>query len=86
LQPARAPIGVATGDLDGDGKPDIVTSNYLGSSVSVFRNTSTNINAVSFAAKQDYNVSGPNAVFNVALADIDNDGKLDIIAGRDATA
>jgi gliding motility-associated-like protein len=78
------PIGVATGDLDGDGKPDIVTSNDLGSSVSVFRNTSTNINAVSFAGKQDYDVSAPNQVFNVALADIDNDGKLDIIAGRDA--
>jgi gliding motility-associated-like protein len=78
------PIGVATGDLDGDGKPEIVTSNDLGSSVSVLRNTSTNTNAVSFAAKQDYDVSAPNAVFNVALADIDNDGKLDIVAGRDA--
>jgi hypothetical protein len=77
------PNGVATGDLDGDGKPDIVTSNNLGSSVSVFRNTSTNTNAVSFAAKQDYNVSGIQAVFNLALADIDNDGKLDIISGRD---
>ncbi len=77
------PIGVATGDLDGDGKPDIVTSNNLGSSVSVLRNTSTNINAVSFAAKQDYQISATDALYNLALADIDNDGKLDIIAGRD---
>jgi gliding motility-associated-like protein len=80
------PIGVATGDLDGDGKPEIVTSNDLGANVSVFRNTSTDINAVSFADKQNFDVSRPNAVFNLALADMDNDGKLDIIAGRDAGA
>jgi gliding motility-associated-like protein len=77
------PVGVATGDLDGDGKPDIVTSNNRAQSVSVFRNTSTDINAVSFAAKQDYQLSATDAVFNLALADIDNDGKLDIISGRD---
>jgi gliding motility-associated-like protein len=79
----EGPIGIATGDLDGDGKPDMVTANNRGQSVSVFRNISTAINAVSFAPKQDYPISATDAVFNLSLADIDNDGKLDIISGRD---
>ncbi|HEY4800550.1 MAG TPA: FG-GAP-like repeat-containing protein, partial [Bacteroidia bacterium] len=35
------PKGVAFGDLNGDGKPDLVTANYSSNTVSVFKNTST---------------------------------------------
>jgi hypothetical protein len=49
------PYSVAIGDLDGDGKPDLAVANFLGSSVSVFRNTSASgsITASSFAVKVD---------------------------------
>ena len=44
------PVSVAIGDLDGDGKPEVVTSSTALSQVSAFRNTSTP-GAISFAAK-----------------------------------
>jgi hypothetical protein len=69
-------FSIAIGDMDGDGKPDLVTSNK-DAKVSVFRNTSTTDQIV-FAAKVDFaTVSTYN--FDVALGDLDNDNKPDII-------
>jgi hypothetical protein len=42
-------ISLAVGDIDGDGKPDIVTVNQQDSIISVYRNTST-VGSISFAA------------------------------------
>ena len=74
-----APVSNAVGDLDGDGKPDLVVGNNTGNSISVFRNTSTSgtIDAGSFAAKVDF-VTGANPFF-VAAADADVDGSADLI-------
>ena len=38
LGSGASPFSVCIGDLDGDGKPEISTANYYGSSVTVFRN------------------------------------------------
>ena len=50
------PSSVAIGDVDGDGKPDLVIANSSSNTISVFRNTSTSgsISASSFAAKVDF--------------------------------
>ncbi len=68
--------GSATGDLDGDGKPDVVVTNGVGdSSVSVFRNTSS-AGVISFAGKVDFRTNyGP---YCVAIGDLDGDGKPDL--------
>ena len=68
--------GLAAGDLDGDGKPDIAAIDAV-SDVWVYRNTSTpgviNFSAsVSFAADSG---AGPDGI---VISDIDGDGKPDL--------
>ena len=70
------PISVAIGDLDGDGKSDLAVANIGGSTVSVFRNTSTGAGVVSYAAKVDYTTG--TLPYSVSIGDLDGDGKSDL--------
>ncbi|MES2701542.1 MAG: FG-GAP-like repeat-containing protein [Bacteroidota bacterium] len=72
------PISVAIGDIDGDGKPDLAVTNGGSATVSVFRNTSSSgsITSGSFATQVTF-ATGTQP-FNVAIGDIDGDGKPDM--------
>ncbi|MDX2189123.1 MAG: FG-GAP-like repeat-containing protein [Bacteroidota bacterium] len=70
---------MTTGDIDGDGKIDLVVSNYNNASVSIFKNTSS-IGGISLAPKVDF-ITGTNPT-GVKLADLDKDGALDLIVAN----
>ena len=69
------PEGMAIGDLDGDGKPDMIVANNTDNTLSLLRNTSTPGN-LSFAPQ--LTVNSGYAAYDIALGDFDGDGKPDI--------
>jgi hypothetical protein len=70
------PRSVATGDLNGDGKPELATANFGASSVSVLLNRGDG----SFQAKLD-NATGLGPA-SVAIGDLNGDGKPDLATGN----
>jgi hypothetical protein len=79
LAAGNDPVAIATGDLDGDGKPDIVAVNFNSgnySTISVYLNTSAPGN-ISFSSKTD--ISTGQGSTDAAIADLNGDGKPDII-------
>jgi hypothetical protein len=79
---AFGPNHLDLGDLDGDGKPDIAVANGYGNSISVFRNTSTP-GTFSLAPKTDYPAGL--SPYGIAIADINADGKPDIVVANSQT-
>ena len=72
------PYNLSIADFDGDGKPDIATSNFGSQNISILKNNST-LADIAFAAGVDYPGSGGQLV-SIRGADMDNDGKPDIVA------
>lgn len=71
------PIDIAIADIDNDSKPDMVVSNSMSKSFSVYRNTSNP--SLSLAAPVAFDVS--RTLQSLALGDINGDGKLEVIHG-----
>lgn len=72
----NGPVGVALGDLNGDGKLDLATANYGAGTVSVLLGTGTG----AFGAKTDF-VSGTNP-YGIAIGDADGDGVADVVVAN----
>jgi hypothetical protein len=74
------PYSVAIADLNGDGKPDLAVANLSSSSVSVFVNTTApGASTPTFAPKQDFATPGAFNSVLVAAADVNGDGRPDLI-------
>lgn len=67
---------MVTGDLDSDGKPDIVVRSQ-DAIISILRNTST-IGSISFNPQIDYQATG--SIITLAIDDLNGDVKPDIAA------
>jgi hypothetical protein len=76
------PQDLKIADIDGDGKPDLVSvgNNYNGNtpSLSVLRNLST-LGNLAFATHVDW--AGPQTTYCIAIGDLDGDGKPDVVIG-----
>jgi hypothetical protein len=73
---------IMASDIDGDGKQDIVISNFGSNYFSIYRNISTFGN-INFDTRIDYNNTGGPA--NLAINDVDGDGKVDIVCSMNRT-
>ena len=78
----QAGMGVACGDLDGDGLPDLAVTNFYGESTSFFHNLGGGLFAdhtsvIGLTAPSRY-VLG----FGVAFLDANNDGRLDLLTAN----
>ena len=69
------PFYIATGDLDGDGRPDIAVAGNYSNAVFIFKNISTG-NHIAYQHIADYPVQGSPG--NIAISDLDGDGKADL--------
>ena len=78
----QAGMGVACGDLDGDGLPDLAVTNFYGESTSFFHNLGHGLfadhgAAIGLVAPSRY-VLG----FGAAFLDANNDGRLDLLTAN----
>ena len=74
----QAGMGVACGDLDGDGRPDLGVTNFYNESMTFYHNLgdglfSDHTAAIGLAVPTRYRLG-----FGTAYVDVDNDGHLDI--------
>ncbi|MBF9221458.1 T9SS type A sorting domain-containing protein [Hymenobacter ruricola] len=69
------PVGVAMGDMNGDGRPDIVTANYAIGTAGVLLGQAGG----SFASVSTYSTGAGGRPWKVAVGDVNGDGVLDIV-------
>ena len=90
LTTGNGPARVAIGDLDGDGKPDVVVANVYDRSIWIYRNVSTNgtLATTSFAPPVIFSIGGgpgtqgSDSQYGLALADLTGNGRLDIVTAN----
>ncbi len=75
----RAGMGIARGDLDGDGLLDLAVTNFFGESTTYYQNLGGGLftdrtAAVGLAAPSRYRLG-----FGIAFLDADDDGRLDLL-------
>ena len=78
----QAGMGVACGDLDGDGRLDLAVTNFYGESTTIFHNLGRGLFADHTAAVGLSAPSRHRLGFGVAFFDANNDGRLDLLTAN----
>jgi hypothetical protein len=72
------PRGIAVADVNGDGRPDLLTANYLGNSVGVLLNAGSG----TFGPATLYSAGYGSTPTGIVVADVNGDGKLDLLTAN----
>jgi tetratricopeptide (TPR) repeat protein len=75
----RAGMGVACGDVSGDGRPDLMVTNFYGEGVTYYQNMGEGLFADRSAASGIALATRYLLGFGIAMVDVTNIGRLDII-------
>jgi len=73
------PNSIAAGDIDKDGFVDLVATNWNSNTVSVFRNTTTNVNTITFATTSHAVQTNP---YWARIDNLDKDDFLEVICSN----
>lgn len=73
---ARGPLGIAAGDVDGDGRADLATANVDSGNVTVFLQSASGTFDTEVVTLTKEGLEAPGTV---ALADLDGDGRTDVV-------
>ncbi len=76
------PVFVALGDVNGDGKLDLVTGNIISNNVTVLLGNGNG----TFTAASASPVAVGSAPYTVALGDVNGDGKLDLVTANEGSS
>ena len=76
--PSSQPNKVVAADVNGDGKPDLLTANLQTNAVGVLLNTGTG----TFGAVAAYSTGANSWPESIAVADVNGDGKLDVLTAN----
>ena len=78
----KAGMGVACGDVDGDGKLDLAVTNFYGESTTLYRNLGEGLFGDGTSAAGLPAMSRPLLGFGAGFLDADNDGHLDLLTAN----
>jgi len=78
----QAGMGVACGDLDGDGRPDLMVTNFYGESTTLYKNLGRGLFADRSAASGIGLATRYLLGFGIAFADVNNDGWPDVMTAN----
>ena len=78
----QASMGVACGDLDGDGRPDLLVTNFYGEASTLYQNLGGGLFS-DRTAESGLGIATRYLLgFGTAFLDFDNDGRLDLITAN----